>query len=586
MFESKAMFGNYINLVQEALQKNDFNVARQYLSRAKSANPDEKTKTDQLLLDIEKAEKLYNIANPPKPVENLEISVDNFNWRVTISWSPSQEPGEKNIKYRILRKPGSEIPKNEMDGDIIQDDLEETTYCDINIPPGIQYSYGIFTKRRGGFSGAVGDSVMLLAEIGGLHYEQHEKSDGTQALRISWKTPQNCVGVRIIRINNANGEKKILANNAISLYEDTDLEHSVSYVYLLYAKYFGHPPSAGVRFTTAISPNVKIKPFNIRAEHVRGAKYTIYWKITEPDIDLRIKLNKRTVLRDNLKSDMGNCEIELPLNGNHTIFVEACSSGKWIKSANYIEINTFIPPEIEVKTAEITEIVYHYRGIANGFRVKFPITLVENLENIKNLTGFCYAVRISDEYSRSSHWVAANEINSAPDIIRVSKEQYLKDGKIECEMIIQEQGFFYITFFAVYNQDGKEIISKPCRKKIERPILASVIWKVVKRAFGKPKLILEISANKPAMRHPRFVLCALDAHSKRPWSLNDAKKSGAKILLDIFETNFVSPKKIFYDEYSITEPIGKNKKLFLFGIDLEEGERYTPQWADGFRGEI
>jgi len=647
MFASIAMFTRYMSLAEQALREGSFDDARQYLSRAKTADPGEKTCTAELDSRISKEEAVYQkpinelrqlvndrkfmaasqalsrtISNFPKlnvatfeaqiksalakanatfeaarkqppsdcanicfdildscvdfkpaldflavtaptPVKNLTAALDKANCWANVNW---MRTGEKGITYRIIRKSGKDTPKNELDGEMLKDNFDETAFRDETIPPGSWFSYGVFAKRKGVYSTVVSVSVLLLAEVTDVRYEQN----GT-TVRITWNLPRNCTGVKITRTYN--GMEAMLTDNAQTSFEDRGLEYGASYSYTLRANYLGQQLSAGT--SIPITPLVKVDAFSINAKQLKGSKYNISWKIPHREIDLRVLVNKR-VFRD-VKSDAGSCEIELPLNGYHVVEVAAYSAGSWINSTNSIEVNTYAPLEINREATVLTE--KPISGVGGSYKISIPVIVAGTIPG--NVAGFYYTVRTKGASASNAPWATLDEIDTSSDVIRVDISKYRKDDKIIYHTNAKSEDAFYITLFTEYSIDGKVVISDPHKRRVDRPVLATVLWKVSKSLFGKPRLHIETVPNRQIIRLPRFVLCG--SNGGRLLSLSDSK---AEVIMEISCQELDTPLGVYKNEYEITSPVGKNTRLFLFSDGANKSEVFTTKWASGFQGKL
>jgi len=490
--------------------------------------------------------------------------LDKANCRASVNWVRT---GEKGITYRIIRKAGKDAPKNELDcNDVLKDNFDETAFRDETIPPGSWFSYGVFAKRKGVYSPVASVAALLLAEVTDIRHEQN----GT-TVRITWNLPRNCTGVKITRTHN--GMETMLTNNAQTSFEDRGLEYGASYSYTLRANYLGQQPSAGI--SLPITPLVKVDAFSITARQMKGNKYNVSWKIPHKGIDLRILVNKR-VFRE-VKSDAGSCEVELPLNGYHVVEVAAYSAGSWINSTNSVDVNTYASLEINKDATVLTE--KPVSGVVGSYKISIPITLTGTIPG--NVAGFYYTVRTKGANAISAPWANPDEIGSSPDLIRVDINKYRIDDKIIYNTNAKSEDAYYITLFTEYSIDGKVVISDPCKRRIDRPVAATVLWRVSKSLFGKPKLYIEVVPNRQIMRLPRFVLCG--SNGGRLLSLSDSK---AEIILNIPELELDAPLSVYKNEYEITSLVGKSTKLFLFCDSTNMSDGFVPRWANGFQGKL
>jgi predicted RNA-binding Zn-ribbon protein involved in translation (DUF1610 family) len=505
-------------------------------------------------------------STPPETCKSFAVGIDSSAWCANISWSRSSEQG---ISYRLVRKQGKETPANEKDGQVLVDDTKETSYQDKTLLPGQSYGYAVFAIRRGVFSAATGKTAVLLADVSNPRAEQINTT-----VRLTWDVPKNCTGVTIRRTQN--GTETTLSSNAHGSFEDKNVQYGTAYHYKLCANYAGQPASQGAAIV--ITPMLKIDSFTISTEQIKGNTYKISWSINRGGIDLRVLVGEKQVRE--LRSDSGSCNLELPVDGFHTITVLAYSGGSWLPSENSLQVNTYTPCSID-KTAS-----RFYENTIAGLR--------ESAYNIElhlkvggtippNVAGFYYAVRTGASQNR---WPAAAEIGNAADIHKISLAAYQKSGEILYTETAHEEISYYVSLFTIYNLGGKEIVSEPKPCRFDRPITANLFWKVSKNLFSGLKLSIEVSGNRPLAQVPRFVLCAC-ADNQHLLSHNDPK---AVQLLTIPEAGLETPQKTYSVSYEVKTDLSarqlKGSKFFLFEAEPVPGQEFTFHWSKGFTGKI
>ncbi|MDR3160463.1 MAG: hypothetical protein LBU28_02485, partial [Spirochaetaceae bacterium] len=650
VFSSAAMFAKYFAAAEQALRKSDFELARSSLSKAQSADPGEKSKTDELEARISSEEKKYekpvndlrklladkmfqkaseavagiigrfpglNVSSfeaqintalsqarmrfanagklspsgkadecvailrdcvdfepavsylqstPPESCKGFSVGQDSLAGVANINWTPSSEQG---ISYRLVRKQGKEIPSSKMDGQVLVDNTKDTTYRDKTILPGQWYSYAVFAVRYGVCSSARGKTMVLLADVTDAHAEQMNTT-----VRLTWNAPKNSTGVTIRRTQG--GKETVLTNEAHGSFEDTDVQYGVAYSYKLCANYANLSPSQGVDII--ITPMFKIESFTIIVKKIKENIYNVSWDINRCGIDLRVLVDGKQVRE--LKSDAGNCDLELSVNSFHTIIVLAYSGGNWLPSKNSPEVNTYSPCSIDKASSS-----FHEDTIAGLQESAYAIELHLKIGGIipPNVTGFYYAVRTS---ASQNHWPAVRDIGVAQDIHRIGLAAYQKNGEILYRETAREEGSYYVSLFTIYNFGGKEIVSdpKPCR--FDRPLKADVFWKVSKNFLGSLKLSIEVSGNRPFSQVPQFVLCAC-AGDQHLLSHNDPK---AVQVLSIPAAELEPPRKASSRNDDVQADLSamrlRNTKFFLFESAPVPGQEFTLRWAKGFTGKI
>jgi len=508
-------------------------------------------------------------ATPPEPCKSFSIGLDSVACNANISWARSSEQG---VTYRVIRKQGKDTPNNEMDGEVLLDNTPDTSYKDKNVQPGRYYSYAAFAIRYGVFSPAVGKSVVIIAEVTDVHCEQLNTT-----IRITWNNPKNCTGVTIKRT--VEGTTTTLTNNANGSYEDKGVKYGVAYSYGLYANYIGLSPSNGV--DVVITPMVKIDSFAVRAEQIKGNTYRVTWDINRSGIDLRILVDEKQVRE--LKSDLHNCDINLPPDGFHTITVLAYSGGAWLRSSNSPQVNTYTPCVVDKSESKLREdAIFGLQDSAYSITLNLKIN--EPIAN--DVAGFFYAVRTKTTLSNKAPWAVKQEIETAHDIHRVSISAYQKSKEIVYSGTAREEGSYYISLFTIYNFGGHEIISNASMCRFDRPLTADLFWKISKSLLGGLKLTLEISANRPFERVPELILCAC-SDGQHLLSVNDPK---GRRLMSFPETRASTARCTLTTTYELGADLTakqiKGLKLFLFEAAPVMNENFTLRWTKGFTGKV
>ena len=503
---------------------------------------------------------------PPETCKRFSIGLDSCAGIANISWSRSFEHG---VSYRLVRKKGKDMPSNEMDGEVLADNIKETSYQDRSIIPSHWYSYAVFAIRYGVFSSATGKTIVLLADVTDARAEQIDMT-----VRLTWNTPKNCTGITIRRTQG--NTEALLTNNALNSYEDKNVQYGMAYSYRLSANYANLSPSEGV--TIVITPMIIIDSFTITAKQLKDNTYRISWNIITKGIDLRVMVDGRKVRE--LKSDLGSCDLVLPANGLRTVTVLAYSGGGWLRNENDLQINTYSPCSIDKASS-----YYHEDAIDGLQESAYNVELHLKISAIipPNVVGFYYAVRTGNPRNR---WPTLNEVNMASDIYRIGLSAYLNRGEILFTGTARDEVAYYISLFTIYDFGGNEIVSSPKPCRFDRTLAADLFWRVSKSLLGGIKLSIEISGNRPMSRMPEFVLCAC-ADSQHLLTYNDAK---ATQLFTIPSTDFGASQKTYCNDYDVKTALSnkelKSAKFFLFQVaPIEEGI-ITIHWSKGFRGKV
>ncbi len=650
VFASTAMFAKYFAAAEQAFRKSDFESAHSFLFQAQSADPGEKSRTDELAARITAEEKRYekpvndlrkliadkmferafeaiadiigkfpglNVsafetqinaalsqartafanakklspskqadecleilrdcvdfkpaisylqATSPETCKSFAIGIDSSAGCANISWSRSSEQG---ISYRLVRKQGKETPANEKDGEVLIDDVKETSYRDKSIFPGQSCSYAVFAIRFGVFSAATGKTVILLADVTDPHAEQMDMT-----VRLTWNTPKNCTGVTIRRTHN--GKETVLTNSAHGSFEDKDVLYGTAYSYKLCANYANLPASQGVDIV--ITPMLKIDSFTISVKQLKENRYKVSWSINRNGIDLRVLVNEKQVRE--LKSDAGSCDLELVADGFHTITVLAYSGGSWLRSDNSPQVNTYSPCSIDKAASH-----FHEDAIVDLQESAYSIELHLKIGGVipPNVVGFYYAVRTGASQNR---WPTTGEIGKTNDIHRIGIATYNKSGEILYTETAREESAYYVSLFTIYNMGGKEIVSNPKPCRFDRPLAADLFWKVNKSLLDRLRLSIEAISNRPMARIPELVLCAC-ADNQHLLYYSDPK---AVRLLTIPETDLDPPQKVYRNSYDVKADLSakqlKGTKFFFFEVAPIASENFTLRWTKGFTGKV
>ncbi|MCL2527645.1 MAG: hypothetical protein FWE42_04420 [Defluviitaleaceae bacterium] len=597
---SQAMFTRYFSLAETALHEGKFNEARQYLTRAVSADPGEKPRTDALASHISQQESQSQAAatfqatarlspiercnacidilatypgfkpaleflqyNKPMAAKDVQVAVDAMNGHVSISWGSS---GEKGVTYRILRKVGPGFPANALDGTVLQDNVTASYYRDEAPPAGLPCGYGVFAIRMGVVSQGAGGNVTLMAEVGDIRQEQHGST-----LRLGWNLPKGSIGVDVTRkdTTGATATKENLQNG----FEDINLVLGQIYTYIIRTKY---PGGISQGITYVYKPMPKVDPFPIQVRHGSGNIYSVSWQIPQPGVDLRVLINGNAV--GSARSDMGSVEIELASNSYHIVAVEAYAQGSWVPCIRPVQVNTYLPMAIDKDTTQ--KLITETPMAGGSFNIEIPITMQNSFSS--NVAGFYYAVRTRAD----NKWAEPDEIGKSTDIFRFSLQQYEKNGYIPCASVIKQEEAFYVTVFTIFADNGQEVVSAASKARVMRPQLVDMYWEVYTRIFANPVLSISVKPNSLIMNQPRLLLCACEERG----ILLSPKDPNAELLLDVPPEVFDDYVQEYKREYTIRTPIGKKKKLFLF-VDLGADNavrnvNYAMRKIEGFSGRV
>lgn len=650
IFASAVLFSKFFQQAEAAFRKNDFESARQHLFQAQAAAPGEKARIDRLSKQIDreeavlkepinrlhqliaerrfhtarmelgtiigkypnlniagfdqtiseelsKADKLFSAtsSNPasqkadaciailmqcvdyppalsflrataPLPCSSIAVTPVPGTGIINISWGRSTELG---VSYRLVRKAGSAAASSENDGDILVDKTAAASFADERIKPGQAYTYSVFAMRWDVYSAPVSKAGTLYSDIKNCRVSQR----GT-GVRLTWDAPDNSRGATVTRT--CEGKTVTLASNAHGSYEDFDTQYEKTYIYKVFANYAGAKRSTGIE--SVITPLPTIDPFSIRAAQVRDNIYKISWTIKQRGIALRVMANGKLSVES--KSDDGDVQVNLPKETYCRVSVLAYSGGKWINSENSIEISTYTSCGIDKTATRMEESLISGR---NGISYRIDLKIFLSGKIPSNVSAFYYAVRTTKSEPR---WAAIEEIGKAADIQRISLDVYQKQGFIPIQDFVLNETKFFISVFTCYSAGGKEIIAKPQKMKIDRPLNANLFWSVSYRMFEGLKLMIELSGNKPIEYVPELILCVCDANQ----FIASQDDKNAQMIMRIPSVDLKTPTTEYCKTYSVKTELPsrylKNCKYFLFEQDTTGRDNITLRWKQGFSGKV
>lgn len=505
-------------------------------------------------------------ATSPLPSGSITVTPVSSSGTINISWGHSTEQG---ISYRLVRKKGRVVISSENDGDILVDKTTSTSFTDKNIKPGYEYTYSVFTMRFGVYSPPVSKSGMLYSDVKNCNVSQRGSG-----VRITWDAPDNSRGATVIR--SCDGINTTLTETAHGSFEDTSTQYGKTYTYKVLANYDGGVRSSGIE--SIITPLPSVDTFTIRASQVRENIYKLVWTIRQRGIDLRVMVNGNLSVES--KSDDASVQIALPKETYCSITVLAYSSGKWIKSENSIEINTYTSCAIDKKTTCMEESMISGRnGIS--YRIDLKICLAGRIPS--NVSAFYYTVRTANSTNR---WASLEEIGKSSDIQRVTLSTYQKHGYIPYQDFILNETTFFISVFTCYSAGSKEIVSEPQKLKFDRPLKANLFWAVSYGMFDGLKLSVELSGNRPLEYVPELILCACDANQ----FLASQDDKNAQMIIRIPSVDLDAPVTVYRKTYTVNTELPvkylKKCKYFLFEQDTTSGDNIMLRWKQGFSGKV
>jgi hypothetical protein len=180
-------------------------------------------------------------------------------------------------------------------------------------------------------------------------------------------------------------------------------------------------------------------------------------------------------------------------------------------------------------------------------------------------------------------WASEHDVLSQSSAFQTaSADTVLNSGVVRIDVSAQGEDSYNITLFAVYNAGGREIVSAPCRKTINRPLNANIFCSVSRSWFKNVQFNFRGEANRPVRCWPGFLVCV--SSDGRP--LVNYTDSNAVIVLDAEAVSPSEPSKHLEQTLEITRKLYKGTRLYLFWKDLKPGENFVFRWDKGFNGTI
>lgn len=502
--------------------------------------------------------------HPPAPCKSMDIHADTQNGVITVSWSALEETG---VYYRLEKTTGTTAAGHGCE--VLQEQTSQTSYRDKSVRPGQTYTYTVYAVRFGTASAPVSRQAALYTDVRNFHVVQNRS-----CIRLTWDAPENSIGAKITRF--ISGKATVLTKSAYGSYEDNNIQYGIAYTYKIEANYSDSKCSPGIE--SVITPLLIVDSFKIKAAQVKDNIYKISWDIRQPDVDLRIHVNKKLI--HECKSNTGQAQIKFPMETFNTVCVMAYSGGTWVESDNTVQINTYTSCSIDKDRTELREeSISTPQGVWHNMEIK--IRLADPIPS--NVQGFYYAVRTASDTSR---WASISDINRSSDIQRVSINHFNEKKEIIYTVSVKNETSFYISVFTIYAANGQEIVSEPKAMRLDRPVFADLFWKVSKSIFGGIKLFINVTGNRPLEHIPELVLCACYENE----FITSHEDSRAIVLMQIPTVELETAQKEYSQVYDIQCNYSgkdlKRFKLFLFEKAPVRSEKFTLRWQQGFSGKV
>lgn len=503
---------------------------------------------------------------PPQPCQNLKLSPIAKQGVMQISWS---HPSEVGVRYWLVRKEGNQAPVSANDGHLLAKAISEMSYQDVNLRPGLLYTYGVFSERMNVFSSVLSQTGTVLAEAMELHVSQN-----ASGVQLTWEAPSNTRGATVFRMDN--GRETKLTSEAFGGYIDPNTQYQKSYTYRVCMNYPDGMISKGIEYTV-IRVN-KVEDFSIHAVHLSANVYKISWDIFQKGINLRIQCNNETIC--NTTSDKDGIEVTLPMDKRNIIIVTAYSGGSWVPSKNKIHLDTYSPCKADKLSSEISETTCTtLQGIK--YNVIIKIRLTSPIPSY--VSGFYYVVRTEMATER---WATKKEIGVSEDVKKISIGAYNQQNAIIYNELVTRERAFYISVFTICKIDNKELITESSRMKISRPMDANLFWELTYKRFSGLRLSIELSGNHPIDYVPKLLLCSCNENE----FLTSSTDKKSITIAEIPSIELKEPENVYSHTYSLDLNNSirelRHMKFFLFVQEFDGDDKIAVRWKRGFSGKI
>ena len=386
----------------------------------------------------------------------------------TLTWDAA---GDKGVSYCIVRKK-SAIPQRHTDGDMLVRSLNVLEYKDTSIQPGIRYGYAVFAHRNGVYSDPVTCEAEKFCE---LDVKRIRAVADNGACRFSWVLPANCIGVRILRCQNAippeqpSASCTIVTERASANFDDTSVSNNRTYGYRLQCVYpYGNGFRYSEGYTVMLTPEQP--PVALKGVTAKIEGRTVYVRWTAPDATQRSVL-VRDVTSSSLNNMVGQiipatdinlilgngktyanttsvaqqCQFDIPPNTSLALAVVIISGAKGI-----------ISEVIRVSSVEKCEINKTETRIEGG-RLKI---ILQNLP--KNLDRIYYIV--ARKVDTKIPWATVEDVKRNT-LNMITLQDYIRDGMILIET--PPKADLYISVIGQYKMpDGSVVYSDASKLRI------------------------------------------------------------------------------------------------------------------------
>lgn len=386
----------------------------------------------------------------------------------TLTWAAA---GDKGVSYCVVRKK-SAIPQRHTDGDMLARNLNVLEYKDTSIQPGIRYGYAVFAHRNGVYSDPVTCEAEKFCE---LDVKRIRAVADNGACRFSWVLPANCIGVRILRCQNAippeqpSASCTIVTERASANFDDTSVPNNRTYGYRLQCVYpYGNGFRYSEGYTVMLTPEQP--PVALKGVTAKIEGRTVYVRWTAPDTTQRSVLVRdvtsssvnnmigQIIPATDINLILGNgktyanttsvaqqCQFDIPPNTSLALAVVIISGAKGI-----------ISEVIRVSSVEKCEINKAETRIEGG-RLKI---ILQNLP--KNLDRIYYIV--ARKVDTKIPWATVEDVKRNT-LNMITLQDYIRDGMLLIET--PPKADLYISVIGQYKMpDGNVVYSDASKLRI------------------------------------------------------------------------------------------------------------------------
>lgn len=644
VFHSAALFGEYFQKAQAALQKNEFDHAKQYLFDAQTVAPEEKARIDALKEQISQAESILK-----KPIDRLHQLIAKREFMTAESELGTIINKYPNLNIHEFNKTITEAITKADKGFASANSLPASKKADACISILMQcadYQPALAFLRA--TSPLPCGKVMVSADA------------KAGQMNIAWQhSTEQGVSYRLIRKMGKTAalsaqEGDILVDSTINTsFVDKNVKSGVFYTYTVFVVRYG-VYSTGVSQIGMVYGEVK----NVSAsqlnnsvrlsfrlpENCRGAKIirsshqssiTLCEAAHSPYDDNHIQYGNTyayTILAiydGNQHSQGVVCEItpsamidsfsfqaayvreniyniswHIPYTGirlrvmvDDDVLAEAMSDDKELQvtlpQERYCRIHVcahaggkWIESDNKIEVSTCTSCKIDEKKTTSSIEekndnIQLKIYLSGSIP--ETVDAFYYTVRTAQSKNK---WASKDEMTTAYDMHKISVANYLERGFIPYQIKITDDATFYVSVFTGYNSNGKYILSEAEKITINRPLVANLFWGVESGGFIRKILqqkTPQLSVEWQCNR-PIYEVPELWLMISKQ-HIKSPDDEHAEVLMKIPAVRLDFPSTQYQQVYPIqTNQWHKNHYLALFARNIAKENDIAYRWKKGFFG--